>query len=179
MHRVWIFLLIILSLGGTSSFALSHKVGLGVALGSPTGISFAYRNTETSTIQAFLGWSALLDPWSGYAVNASHARFAVDYLFRFDKSWQVGTESYLPFYIGVGGEMRFLSFNRNASYSRSSLGVAIRGPLGLRYDFKKVPLEIFGELAPSILIVPLGGFDIDASVGIRYYFQTSKKRMKL
>jgi len=47
----------------------------------------------------------------------------------------------------------------------------VRFPLGLAYMFRKVPLDLFLELSPSLIIFPGTAFDAGAGLGIRYWFK--------
>ena len=53
----------------------------------------------------------------------------------------------------------------------SDVALAARMPVGLDLTFDKPDfLEVFIELAPALFIVPGVHFDIEAFVGVRFYF---------
>jgi hypothetical protein len=45
-----------------------------------------------------------------------------------------------------------------------------RAPVGLSYNFRKVPIEVFGEIALVLDLIPATGADLDLALGGRYYF---------
>jgi hypothetical protein len=132
--------------------------GLGLILGSPTGVSgklyFGKRNALDFAVGAAL-------------VNERGFHVHVDYL------WHpvMLTEDeafFLPLYFGIGG--RLLSHERHED---SDLHLGVRVPVGIVFDFKRVPIDVFGEVALVVDIIHSSGEDIvdlNAAVGVRYYF---------
>lgn len=158
--------------GSFEKFEANKTFGIGLELGEPTGVNAKW----------FLSDSGALDFGLGYIYRHYYAgdglNLYADYLwhpFVFTK-----TEGFeLPFYFGVGG--RFWSFDygcdkngNNCIYDASSLGV--RAPVGIAFDFNKIPLDVFIQLTPVLDFfrhynnhddVHLG---IDFSAGARFWF---------
>jgi hypothetical protein len=63
-------------------------------------------------------------------------------------------------YVGVGGKTAL----------SEDLYLGLRLPLGLIYLFDKAPVDIFIEIAPSVLLFPETNFDAGAGIGVRYWF---------
>jgi hypothetical protein len=50
------------------------------------------------------------------------------------------------------------------------IGLGGRIPFGLSLDFRRAPIQIFGEITFSLLVVPDVHGDIGGAIGFRYYF---------
>jgi hypothetical protein len=75
-----------------------------------------------------------------------------------------GQDASLSFYLGGGA-----NFWVYPGYGYNPL-LAVEMPLGLSLFFKKVPIELFAELDPMLLVLDWQEFMIGAQVGFRYYF---------
>jgi hypothetical protein len=138
--------------------------GLGLILGSPTGVSMKY----------YLGESGqAIDAAIGGAFSKSGLHVHVDYLWHPFMLVQEAAFN-LPLHAGVG--VRLLDHDRGKD-GDDDLHAGLRLPVGLTFDFKEVPLDVFLEVA---LILDFHGehgidddqlgLDINAGVGVRYYF---------
>jgi hypothetical protein len=148
------------------SFSANKSFGLGLMLGAPTGLSGKY----------YLGADTALDFGVGFIgryrySNALHLH--ADFL------WHpvvlASTPPFLlPLYFGVGGRLLQHDENRDRDYDYDNgTHVGVRAPIGIAMDFNRVPLDVFFELALVLdLIVDDGHgyFELDGSVGVRYYF---------
>jgi len=128
----------------------SSKVGLGVILGEPTGLSFKAWTSSTNAFDGGLAWSFGHD--SDLYVHA-------DYLWHNYSFFNVN-EGSMPLYYGIGGRILFANDPR----------VGVRIPVGMEYEFEDSPVGIFFELAPILDLVPETDFDLSGGVGLRYYF---------
>ena len=139
--------------------------GLGLIIGSPTGLSMKY----------YLGESGhAIDAAVGFAfVSSSGIHVHADYLWHplvltSDPAFK------LPLHVGVGA--RILDHDRGRD-GNDDLHVALRVPVGVTFDFTQIPLDVFLEVA---LLVDFHGeegkdndnlgLDLNAGVGVRYYF---------
>jgi hypothetical protein len=148
-----------ISINPTYAQKTSGRTGIGVMLGSPTGLSFKTYTSSTNAFDAGLAWS--LDQYD--AVNLH-----VDYLWhRFDAFENVD-QGQLPLYYGIGGRVIFTDDYPDPGDNDALLGV--RFPVGTEYLFEEAPFGIFLELAPVLNIVPSTDFDLDGALGARYYF---------
>lgn len=141
--------------------------GLGFAFGSPTSIVAKY----------FVGrgnaWDFGLGFWRyGWRCNGpANRRFcdrnnAFDLItFNVDYLWQdnlITGSAQLDWHIGGGGRIWA---------GDGSFAAAARMPLGLDLSFRKPDfLEVFVEIAPAMYIVPGLDLDIEAFLGVRFFF---------
>jgi len=125
--------------------------GIGAIFGEPTGITLKWWLTRDVAMDATAAWSFADD---------SAFQLHVDYLVhQFDLiKVQKGK---LPIYIGFGGRVKFSDDTK----------VGIRIPLGMSYFLDTQPLELFGEIVPSLDIAPSTKAVLMGGVGVRYYFK--------
>jgi hypothetical protein len=143
--------------------------GLGLIIGSPTGISLKYYLGDSGqAIDGAVGFSFL---------GADGVHVHADYLWHPFMLTQDAAFS-LPMHVGVG--VRLLDHDRGRD-GDDDFHVGIRAPVGLTFDFTEVPLDVFVEIA---LILDFHGdhkvnvnddddnvdLDLNAGVGVRYYF---------
>jgi hypothetical protein len=140
----------------------AHKFGLGVIIGSPTGLSVKYEITDKEAVDAALGGSFL-----GESGVQLHADFLLQPVHLFDDEDGVFS---LPLYFGIG--MRFLDESRPNMSNGVRLGVRV--PVGLAFEFHHIPLDVFVEVALVVdFLRPSGdkfGADLNAGIGVRYWF---------
>lgn len=151
---------------GGRHFEANKTFGLGLELGAPTGITGKYFLSADRALD--FGVGAIY----GYFDNTGIHVYG-DYLFH--PVSLASTEAFeLPLYVGIGG--RFWNFDdRRANgfdYSVSAFGVRV--PVGVSFDFNNVPLDAFVQVVPVLDFY--SGYnrtvyvDIDASIGVRYWF---------
>ncbi len=135
---------------GASAYAADRPagLGLGVVLGSPTGLTMKY---YLSPIHAFD---------LGIASDGDTNLYA-DYLWHGWNTFAQPDKGRLGAYLGLGAAIR--------NHHDSEL--ALRTVGGASYWFAGAPLEAFFELVPTFPLVHSGGMDLNAGLGIRYYFQ--------
>lgn len=137
-----------------------NKIGLGLMVGEPTGLSFKAWTSETNAIDAGLAWSV-----GRYDAINLHA----DYLWHnFELFGDEIKQGQLPVYYGVGGRIVFADDYPDPGDDNAVLGVRI--PAGVNYLFEDSPVGLFLEIAPVVNIIPDTDFDLDSSLGVRYYF---------
>ena len=143
---------IIITLLSICSIGLSAQdsgLGAGVIFGEPTGISLKSWMSSKTAIDAAIAWSALDD------FLYVHADFLIHNFDIIDVS-----DGQLPLYFGLGAKVGF----------GNDVVFGARIPIGLDYMFGSAPLDIFVEIVPGLTLVPGIDFDIDAGIGIRYWF---------
>jgi len=145
--------------------------GLGIMLGSPSGLSGKY----------WLGRSTMaLD----FGVGVFHGGFNDDrgVTIHGDVLWHPALITSnatldLPFYFGVGA--RFWDHNRyrfNNRNERDHAHIGVRVPFGIALVFRQVPIDVFFELVPTLDFITGNdnrddfGFYISGAIGVRYYF---------
>jgi hypothetical protein len=139
--------------------------GLGLIVGSPTGISVKYYLGESGqAIDGAVGWAFVSS--NGIQVHADYLWHPL--VLTSDPSFT------LPLHVGVG--VRVLDHDRGRE-GDDNLHVALRAPVGITFDFTEIPLDVFLEVA--LLLDFHGaegqdenhiGLDLNAGVGVRYYF---------
>jgi hypothetical protein len=159
MLRRLVALLVFLSAlaAGARARADGGPFGLGLIVGSPTGISGKLYFNRQNALDFAVGEAFL---------NERGLHIHVDYLWHPVILTQ--DEAFtLPLYVGVGG--RLLSHDTHAE-TNTHLGV--RGVVGILFDFKRVPLDVFLEAAMVLDIVHASDdiLDVNAALGVRYYF---------
>ena len=142
--------LFLLMMVGTS-IAQSSGLGLGLILGEPTGISMKYWTGRTTAIDGAVAWS--IGKYSGTHLHG-------DYLWHIFNLINI-RRGKLPFYYGVGARLG-LGGKENR--------VGIRGVAGLAYLLADLPLDVFLEIAPVFDLSPKTDLDLNAAIGIRYFF---------
>jgi len=132
------------------SSAAESSLGVGIMVGSPTGISGKYYMSKNMAVDAGLGWSLSKDV----------LRLHGDFLFHNYKLLPKAVDFPLVLYFGGGVKTVFAK--------EFELGARI--PVGVLYDFKKPKIDIFFELVPVLNLIPETSFDFDGAVGARFYF---------
>ena len=132
--------------------------GLGLILGSPTGVSAKLYLNKRNAIDFALGFAFLNR--RGIAVHADYLWHPV--MLATDEAF------FLPLYFGVGA--RILDHDRGSDDDDFHLGARV--PVGILFDFKTIPLDVFLEVALVVDIIKDHGdvIDLNAGIGARYYF---------
>ncbi len=153
MRKLTVIVLLILVMSTCSAFAREGTFGLGVMIGEPTGVSGKLWLGRT---MAFDGGAA----WSFGKHNRLHIHG--DYLFHTFSLIPVEVGD-LPVYYGIGGRIQL----RDNDWDDR---IGVRFPVGLEYIFEDAPLDIFFEIAPILDLAPETDLELNAAVGIRYFF---------
>lgn len=142
----------------SSSTTFSHpsspkkSFGLGVVFGEPTALTGKYWDTNSTAIDFGLSF------WAH-----DYGEIFLDRLWHFPQA----RFPLLP-YVGIGGDVRFENYGSHWSNEGQ---LALRVPLGLLWSPRSFNvLEIFGEIVPSMQILPGIAGDLGAGVGARFYF---------
>lgn len=126
--------------------------GLGIILGEPTGISAKLWTGSRTAFDGAVAWSL---------GNNEEFHLHADYLVHNFSLIKV-EKGRLPFYYGIGGRIRFADVGDDH--------VGVRVPVGLDYLFYNLPLDLFFELVPILDLAPDTDFDLNAAIGMRYFF---------
>jgi hypothetical protein len=143
----------------------NKKFGAGIELGEPTGLNGKYFLESDRAIDFGFGEHY----GDGYG-DGLH--IYGDYL------WHplslASTESFeLPLYFGVGA--RLWEFDYHAA-DGDGYALGVRVPLGISFDFKNVPIDVFVQLTFVVdFLVDYGPHTLygglDGSIGVRYWFE--------
>jgi hypothetical protein len=147
------FVLAILFLLSTISgtMAASHRgFGVGIIIGDPTGLSFKKWLSDTRAWDAAVAWS-----FGRHDAFHLHA----DYLFHSFSAIKLEKNT-IPLYYGIGGRIKFEDQSK----------VGVRFPLGVEFFFREVPIDFFFEVVPILNLAPATDLDLNAAIGLRYFF---------
>ena len=153
----YVALVFMLLIGVNKSMAQNNGLGVGLIIGEPTGLSLKLWTSPNRAIDVGLGWSVFQHQND---TETTRIHLHMDFLRHSFNA--IRAQERIPVYYGIGG--RFIG----GSGSQSSL--ALRGVLGIAWMPNYTPLDLFLEIAPSIDIIPATNFNLDAALGIRYYF---------
>ncbi len=135
--------------------AQNRGFGVGFVAGEQTGISTKIWTTQTNAVQFSLAWRNE-NEFLGSRVSVSG-----DYLWH---SFDAIQSSYLfPVYYGVGGALI------SGGAERDIIGV--RGIAGIEYLPRKVPLDLFLQVVPMLVLTPGTSLEVGAGVGLRFFFR--------
>ena len=152
-----IAIIVFLLAASSANARTQDDFGIGIILGEPTGLSLKYWIDEEIAVDGALAWS--------YSENDSFQLHG-DYLIH-NYEWLEARE--MPVYYGIGARLKFKdSDGRGRNENDAILG--IRVPLGITYLFDEAPLDMFFELVPVLDIAPDVDLDLNAALGLRYYF---------
>jgi len=147
LRKFFIITILISSLNLTA-----HKgMGLGIALGDPTGITAKYWTSRNTALCGAMGWSFR---------DEGYLHINGDFIYHNSELITV-EEGELPLYFGIGGRLAFKNANE----------IGIRFPIGLVYLFPDAPFDAFFELSPYLNLYPESDFFISASLGGRFFFE--------
>ncbi len=151
---------ILVGLLSASAFA-QDKLGLGLILGEPTGLSVKYWLDDKSAIDGAAAWSF----WDedGFQLHA-------DYLWHNFEWLQSAVDSgKLPVYFGGGVRLKFQEDNGRHDDDDGDTVFGIRAPVGISYLFEDKPFDVFAEIAPILDLAPDVELSLSLAVGLRYY----------
>lgn len=159
MKKLFILVVGLFSFNATAS---DQQFGLGVIIGSPTGISANYLLSDENSIAAAL------------AFDDDDTHLHIDYLWRFPNSLTAEKVNF-GWYGGVGLKFRDHDHGDHKSngdhhehHDDGEFGP--RAVAGLNHEFKKVPIEVFGEVSMVMYVIDETDMDLDFGIGGRYYF---------
>lgn len=150
------------------------KLGLGLMLGEPSGITGKYWLSRTNAVDLGMAYS-----FNNYFAIMS------DYLFHFPNAFSPTAKGdlkgqFVPF-IGFGAIL-FVnsaasnSFPQNSNQhfftdsNGNSAALGLRVPLGVEFLARKAPLGVYVEVDPGVGIIPDTFGFVEAEIGARFYF---------
>lgn len=141
---------------GSGAAAGSEDLGVGIMIGSPTGLSAKYWMNSKMAIDGALGASLESD-----VKFHIHGDFLLQVPLRIKD-----VPGSVPLYLGIGPRIRVIDKKRHSQ----KVEFGFRLPVGLEYNPSTLPLNFFLELAPVLVATPEGGVSLDGAVGLRYRF---------
>jgi len=148
---ILVLVLIFLSLPGKGLTYEKNDFGLGIILGSPTGLSTKLWLSKSTAFDAAAAWSF-----------SRKGRFQIhgDYLWHNFNLIKVEEGSF-PLYYGLGFRVNF----------GDEVEAGIRFPIGLEYIFPRAPFDVFIEAVPILRVIEKTDFEIDGAIGARFFFK--------
>jgi len=143
----------VLTLFGTSHvFAKTgnESSGIGIILGTPTGLSSKFLDNGSSHFNAALGWSFKKE---------SDLYIHTDYILKYFNPIRFSPNFSMTPTMGIGGRLKTKD---------GELGLRI--PFSIHYTFKESPFDIFFEIVPTLDLIPATDFEIGAALAFRYLF---------
>jgi len=150
-------IIVLLLAVGSANARMQDTFGLGVIIGEPTGLSLKYWLDEERAIDGAAAWS--------YSENDSFQLHG-DYLIH---NYELLDAREMPAYYGIGARLKFKD-NEGRGRNENNAIFGIRVPVGITYLFDDAPLDLFFELVPVLDLAPDVELDINAAVGLRFYF---------
>ena len=135
------------------------QYGIGLALGEPSGFSIKKFNNNSEAIQYTLGYSTIKGR-EGINIGADFLLHNYDFI--------TAEKGKIPFYYGAGVHLKSYNSEGNQIYARV--------PLGLAYEVKDLPMDVFFEFAPGIAVIPEPALVTNFAIGGRFYFDLNKAR---
>ncbi len=155
MKRSLMMLLLILA---PITVVAEGQLGVGIALGTPTGVTAKYWSDGQTAIDVAAEWRS-----SDRETFYIHSNYLVHQQTAQQPKELKGVLSY---YYGVGTYYQ----DRENKKGEQVDAVALRLPLGLSLKTQKIPLELFGEIVPVLEVAPDSDFELDLGIGLRYLF---------
>ncbi|MFT4976600.1 MAG: hypothetical protein ACI8S6_002505 [Myxococcota bacterium] len=138
----------------------ARGIGLGLVAGDPSGLSVAYRPPDASSyLQLAAGWS----------ISEERLSLNGDYLYTITTFASPDDPALtFPVYVGLGGRLRLGQDNAISEVSRAnSLGLRI--PAGIAFTPQTVAIDVYLEVAPTLVVLPETKIDLGFGIGIRAY----------
>lgn len=153
MGLKWISLVVAILLIFCSLLS-AGRMGIGIILGDPNGISLKFWQSRRSAIDLAVAWD--FDDY--FHIHG-------DYLYHFPIQMEGVSRSSLFWYLGIGARMKFRTGEGD---NNTTFGV--RGVGGIDFLPGGVPIDIFAEIAPVMNVSEGTDVDLNGGVGIRYNF---------
>jgi hypothetical protein len=145
------------------ALARAGSLGLGVIAGEPTGISLKTWLDGRHAVDAALGWS-----FAGDTSLHLHA----DYLWHdFGLLRPTGVKGRLPLYYGLGARLKVHADDDGHHGNEDDTVLGVRFPVGVAWVPPSAPLDVFLEIAPVLDLLPGTDLNLNAAIGVRYWFR--------
>jgi hypothetical protein len=138
------------------------ELGLGAFLGRPTGFDL---KVDFSDKVAFDMVAGVLHPGrNGWDDPYIHGTIL------FQLANIRGTSVFVPFRLGVGAAIYDdYDGRRDNDFDELDFNLAARMPFEVGVRFRKVPIEVYGEVAARLELIDDTHLRIDGGVGVRFY----------
>ncbi len=137
---------------GPQALGQHKKLGVGVVIGAPTGLTVKYWYSSEEALQGYVGGG-----FGGVTLGA-------DYLFHSNAFKNPD----VPFYYGPGAFIGSSNVG-GPKFGSNQMGLGIRVMFGADYLFPKHPFDIAFEIGPALLLSPVVGVGLEAGLAFRFY----------
>lgn len=160
MKKVFLLFTILAAWTSIAESQTYGKLGAGLMVGEPSGISWKYRFDHANALGGAVGFL----PDAGVRVD-------IDYLWHthpfsnelFGVDWGAG--------IAVGPGRSDFSASRTGYFERGEeIGFGVRGVAELNYLIQHSPVDLFLDAAPLLILTPDSKTGLDTGFGMRVYF---------
>ena len=153
LKKLIVLLLVVSVLPAAVPAKEGHKFGIGIAVGNPTGVDFKFWFNRRRAFDLALQWKSDVQTY-----------FHINYLFHDYKFVpKKGLSGDVPVYYGAGIHVL------DAANVPAETG--IRLVMGIDYLFDEMPVDIYAEIVPTVIIQPNAGGMLAVCMGARYYFE--------
>lgn len=140
MKKTIVITLLIISFFGVESFGQQYKTGLGIRLGTFSGITVKHFIKPQNALEGLLSFR-----WNGFVITGLY-------------EWQkpIKEVNNLDWYIGCGAHIGFWDGSNYYYHGNNNAGhtvVGIDGIIGLEYSFDGAPFSIGLDWKPAINLV--------------------------
>jgi hypothetical protein len=133
------------------SYSQNERLGLGIVLGEPVGISAKLKTGFNNAYDFAAAWSAR---------ENRTMLLQADYVWNNFDHTNVESGS-IPLYYGLGVRLIFTGVPK----------FGVRFPIGLNNQFTTAPVDIFAELVPILDLIPSARFNFGAGLGARFWIK--------
>ncbi|MGB9721020.1 MAG: hypothetical protein ACPL28_06040 [bacterium] len=162
MSKKILFLAIIII---SISFCSAQHFGVGLIIGSPTGLTGKFIITQRSAVAVNVGWNLFGTPKRLHITGDYQFLFPTVLHWTDDMTGEERRIKGLTPYLGIGGRFKFVD---NEADDETELRIGLR--LGGGAEYKISRFGIFLELYPVVDILPGTDFDFEGGLGARFYF---------
>lgn len=154
--------------GGTSTLSAQslsgnsrdQHFGVGIQVGTLSGLTFEYWNTPDTTVNANLTFTR------------GNTAFGLHHLWMFRNALSGEASAFVPYFgagaLGVWANNSMDSDNFN--YNNARFILAAQAPVGMEFLPSLQRFSVFAELAPSLEVTPYTVGFLTADIGARLYF---------
>ncbi len=147
---------------GASEVGSARKFGLGLHLGTFSGLTGQYYLGEQNALTAVVGAAYGFGVYNAFHVTVTYNQYLGSLADTADVD--------IPWRVGVGGWLNsggYLGYDRVRG--RGTL-LGARVPAGVDFNLTSVPLQFYVEVAFALVVVPVVVPGLDAGIGARWYF---------
>ncbi len=137
---------------------MENRLGLGLVLGMPTGITGKYWLPRNRGLDGAIAWNLS---------DGSSLTLLSTYLFHRPSIFKIQKEAF-DLYYGIGGRLE--SVNKGKISSENSLNIGVRTLIGLEYFFHDPSIEPFCEISATLNLIESTDFLFGFGIGVRYIF---------